>query len=66
MNLDGVYEGECTSGDEEVGCDWGEVVVCTVEGELGGWDCGREGYIGVWGGDNVDWVRYVRQCVVIE
>ena len=44
LNLDGVYEGECTSGDEEVGCDWGEVVVCTIEGELGGLECGGEGY----------------------
>ena len=44
MNLDGVYEGECTSGDEEVGCDWGEVVVCTIEGELGGLECGGEGF----------------------
>ena len=66
MNLDGVNEGECTSEHEEVRCDWGEVVVCTVEGELGGWDCGGEEYIGIWGGDDVDWIRYVRQCVVIE
>ena len=39
-----MYEGECTSGDEEVGCDWGEVVVCTIEGELGGLECGGEGF----------------------
>ena len=40
--------------------------MCTVEGELGGWDCGGEGYIRVWGGDDVDWIWYVRQCAVIE
>ena len=40
--------------------------MCTVKGELGCWDCGGERYVGIWGGDNVDWIRYVCQCVVIE
>ena len=40
--------------------------MCTVKGELGGRDCGGEGYVGIWGGNNVNWVRYVRQCVVIR
>ena len=40
----------CTSGDEE--------------GELDGWECGGEGYVGIWGGDNVDWILNVRQCVL--
>ena len=61
-----MYEGECTSGDVEVGCDWGEVVVCTIEGELGGLECGGEGYFRIWGENNVGWIRYDRQRVVID
>ena len=38
----------------------------TVEGELDGGDCGEEGYVKIWRGDNVDWNRYVHQYVVID
>ena len=35
-----MYKSECTSRDEGVGYDWGEVVVCNAEpGELDGCDC---------------------------
>lgn len=35
LDLDDVGKGYCVRGDEEVGCAWGMVVVCSVKGEFG-------------------------------